>query len=614
MLATCCRVRCRLLSCAGLILIWRSFRDQLSVIRRLGSFEFWSHWLHLGIGTPRRPETAGLMWKVFMSNAVLDHSAVPTVPSSESTKPNETPTFAALGLAPEVVQALAKRGVTSPFPIQAAAIPDAISGRDVLGQGRTGSGKTLTFGLSLLSRLEGGSTRSLRPRGVVLVPTRELAVQISEALEPYGSVLGLSIKVVCGGTSMSKQIQALKRGVDIVVATPGRLGDLINKQKACILDAVEVAVLDEADQMADMGFLPEVRALLDLMPHDGQRMLFSATLGRGVDTLVKRYLTNPATHSVDPAAGVSATMTHHQVLVKPRDKSAIIAAIAGRQSRAIVFVRTQLGADRVSADLREAGVQAQALHGGMTQDARTKTLAELKEGRIPVLVATDVAARGIDVDGIDLVLHVDPAADATDYLHRAGRTARAGRSGVVVTLALPHQQRSVARLLTNAGVEASPHVAHGAFDEALVAFTGARSLMGIQAEVAALAVRAAEREVVALASKLAEAERKVISIRKAAEGLSAQAEAELARGIVSPSTQDAQEFNKSRGGDRGGFKRGRRAGRSTERHHRDRNSRHHDKDGHGNGHGDRDRPRSAASSKKDAGRAGDRPQRRSKKN
>ncbi|MYX62388.1 DEAD/DEAH box helicase, partial [Streptomyces sp. SID8382] len=379
-------------------------------------------------------------------------------PSSEqaATETPETPkapdiTFADLGLPEQIVRKLAQNGVTTPFPIQAATIPDALAGRDILGRGRTGSGKTLSFGLPLLTTLADGHTEKKRPRGLILTPTRELAMQVSDALQPYGDVLGLKLKVVCGGTSMGNQIYALERGVDILVATPGRLRDIIERGAAS-LDKVQIAVLDEADQMADMGFLPEVTEILDLVPQGGQRLLFSATLENEIDTLVKRYLVKPVTHEVDPSAGAVSTMTHHVLVVKPKDKAPVTAAIAARKGRTIIFVRTQLGADRVAEQLCDAGVRADALHGGMTQGARTRTLADFKDGYVNVLVATDVAARGIHVDGIDLVLNVDPAGDHKDYLHRSGRTARAGQSGTVVSLALPHQRRQIFRLMEDAGV------------------------------------------------------------------------------------------------------------------------------------------------------------------
>ncbi|WP_129841234.1 DEAD/DEAH box helicase [Streptomyces sp. RFCAC02] len=435
-----------------------------------------------------------------------------------------TLTFADLGLPQDVVRKLAQNGVTTPFPIQAATIPDALAGRDILGRGRTGSGKTLSFGLPTLARLSGGRTRAKHPRAVILTPTRELAMQVSDALEPYGDVLGLRLKVVCGGTSMGNQIYALERGVDILVATPGRLRDVIGRG-ACSLDDVEVAVLDEADQMADLGFLPEVTELLDQVPPGGQRMLFSATLEHEIDTLVKRYLVEPVSHEVDAAQGAVTTMSHHVLIVKPRDKAPLTAAIAGREGRTIVFVRTQLGADRVAGQLREAGVRADALHGGMTQGARTRTLADFKDGRASVLVATDVAARGIHVDGIDLVLNVDPAADHKDYLHRSGRTARAGRSGTVVSLALPHQRRTIFRLMEDAGVDASRHVIGRGdlFDEDVVDIIGARSLTEVQAEAAMGAVQHAEREVARLARELERARERAGELRDEAERLTGRA-------------------------------------------------------------------------------------------
>ncbi|WP_282694657.1 DEAD/DEAH box helicase [Streptomyces sp. CC208A] len=433
-------------------------------------------------------------------------------------------TFGDLGLPEGVVRKLAQNGVTTPFPIQAATIPDALAGKDILGRGRTGSGKTLSFGLPLLATLADGQTEKKKPRGVILTPTRELAMQVADALQPYGDVLGLRMKVVCGGTSMGNQIYALERGVDILVATPGRLRDIINRG-ACSLEQVQVAVLDEADQMADLGFLPEVTELLDQVPTGGQRLLFSATLENEIDSLVKRYLVNPVTHEVDPSAGAVTTMTHHVLVVKPKDKAPVTAAIAARKGRTIIFVRTQLGADRVAEQLRESGVKADALHGGMTQGARTRTLADFKDGYVNVLVATDVAARGIHVDGIDLVLNVDPAGDHKDYLHRSGRTARAGRSGVVVSLALPHQRRQIFRLMEDAGVDASRHIVGGAgaFDPEVAEITGARSLTEVQADSANNSAKQAEREVVDLTRRLERLQRRAVELREEADRLVAQA-------------------------------------------------------------------------------------------
>ncbi|WP_371517730.1 DEAD/DEAH box helicase [Kitasatospora sp. NBC_01300] len=439
-----------------------------------------------------------------------------------------TITFGDLGLHDDVVRALAKRGVTTPFPIQAATIPDALAGKDVLGRGRTGSGKTLSFGLPLLTRLaDGERTKPKHPRGLILVPTRELAMQVADALEPFGSVLGLKLKVVCGGTSMSNQIYALERGVDILVATPGRLRDLLNRGSAKLAD-VRTVVLDEADQMADMGFLPEVTEILDQVPAGGQRLLFSATLENEIDTLVKRYLKNPVTHEVDPSAGAVTTMTHHILVVKPKDKAPITNAIAARKGRTIIFVRTQMGADRVAEQLIEAGVKADALHGGMTQGARTRVLGDFKDGYVNVVVATDVAARGIHVDGIDLVLNVDPAGDHKDYLHRSGRTARAGRSGAVVTLVLPHQRRGVFRLMEDAGVDASRHILDHAFDAEVAKITGARSLIEVQAESAAGIAGAAERELADMTRQLERAQRRTTELREEADRLAARAARERA--------------------------------------------------------------------------------------
>ncbi|MFI5875792.1 DEAD/DEAH box helicase [Streptomyces sp. NPDC051445] len=432
-------------------------------------------------------------------------------------------TFADLGLPEGVVRKLAQNGVTSPFPIQAATIPDALAGKDILGRGRTGSGKTLSFGLPLLASLSGGHTDKKKPRGIILTPTRELAMQVADALQPYGDVLGLKMKVVCGGTSMSNQMYALERGVDVLVATPGRLRDLINRG-ACSLENVQVAVLDEADQMSDLGFLPEVTELLDQIPGGGQRMLFSATMENEISTLVKRYLSNPVTHEVDSAQGNVTTMSHHILIVKPKDKAPVTAAIASRKGRTIIFVRTQLGADRIAEQLRDSGVKADALHGGMTQGARTRTLADFKDGYVNALVATDVAARGIHVDGIDLVLNVDPAGDHKDYLHRAGRTARAGRTGTVVSLSLPHQRRQIFRLMEDAGVDAGRHIIQGgsAFEPEVAEITGARSMTEVQAESAGNAAQQAEREVSQLTKELERAQRRATELREEADRLVAR--------------------------------------------------------------------------------------------
>ncbi|MDV9193434.1 DEAD/DEAH box helicase, partial [Streptomyces sp. SR27] len=459
-----------------------------------------------------------------LTDTDIDAEAGIDTEDSDEEPAEPTITFADLGLPEGVVRKLAQNGVTSPFPIQAATIPDALAGKDILGRGRTGSGKTLSFGLPTLAQLAGGHTEKKKPRAVILTPTRELAMQVADALQPYGDVLGLKIKVVCGGTSMGNQIYALERGVDILVATPGRLRDIINRG-ACSLENVQIAVLDEADQMSDLGFLPEVTELLDQVPAGGQRMLFSATMENEIGTLVKRYLNNPISHEVDSAQGNVSTMSHHVLVVKPKDKAPVTAAIAARKGRTIIFVRTQLGADRIAEQLVESGVKADALHGGMTQGARTRVLADFKDGYVNALVATDVAARGIHVDGIDLVLNVDPAGDHKDYLHRSGRTARAGKSGVVVSLSLPHQRRQIFRLMEDAGVDASRHIIQsaGAFDPEVAEITGARSLTEVQSDSANNAAKQAEREVVDLTKQLERLQRRAVELREEADRLVARA-------------------------------------------------------------------------------------------
>ncbi|MEV0011001.1 DEAD/DEAH box helicase [Streptomyces sp. NPDC047973] len=494
------------------------------------------------------------------------------VTAAEAADAEPTITFGDLGLPEGIVRKLAQNGVTTPFPIQAATIPDALAGKDILGRGRTGSGKTLSFGLPTLAALAGGHTEKKKPRAVILTPTRELAMQVADALQPYGDVLGLKMKVVCGGTSMGNQIYALERGVDVLVATPGRLRDIINRG-ACSLENVQVAVLDEADQMSDLGFLPEVTELLDQIPGGGQRMLFSATMENEIGTLVKRYLSNPVTHEVDSAQGNVTTMSHHVLVVKPKDKAPVTAAIAARKGRTIIFVRTQLGADRIAEQLIESGVKADALHGGMTQGARTRVLEDFKKGYVNALVATDVAARGIHVDGIDLVLNVDPAGDHKDYLHRSGRTARAGRSGVVVSLALPHQRRQIFRLMEDAGVDASRHIVQGAgvFEPEVAEITGARSLTEVQADSANNAAKQAEREAADLTKQLERVQRRAVELREEADRLvaraarergddpeaavaevAAEAEAALVAAVSVPEQPDARDDRRD---DRGNFQR-----------------------------------------------------------
>jgi superfamily II DNA/RNA helicase len=386
------------------------------------------------------------------------------------------PSFAELGLPQRLVHALTQRGIPAPFPIQAATMPDALAGRDVLGRAATGSGKTLAFGLPMIVRLTGASARPRRPRSLVLVPTRELAMQVADGLTPLAQAQGLSIRLVAGGLPIQKQIQSLVKGVDLLVATPGRLEDLISR-RACELDHVEITVLDEADHMADLGFLPVVTRLLEQTPADGQRLLFSATLDGGVSSLVERFLTNPSVHAAASAEASVDTMSHHLFRVPFEEKAELVANIAAREGRTILFVRTKHGADRVARNLQRVGVRASAIHGGRTQAQRNQALGSFRDGSAPVLVATDVAARGIHVDDVSLVLHVDPPADPKDYLHRSGRTARAGADGVVVLLATPAEERDVQKMLTAAGVRPKQYDAR-AGDEHAAAITGARRPSG----------------------------------------------------------------------------------------------------------------------------------------
>ncbi|MBR7829368.1 DEAD/DEAH box helicase [Actinospica sp. MGRD01-02] len=419
--------------------------------------------------------------------AVLDNGVLDT--ENEAQEPAGVP-FTALELPKPLLEVLTEAGVTTAFPIQAATIPDALAGRDVLGRGRTGSGKTLAFGLPTLARLEGLRARPHKPLALVLVPTRELAMQVEDSLRPYARAMRLRIRSVFGGAPMRKQIDALRYGVELLVATPGRLSDLIERGE-CELGDVDIAILDEADQMCDMGFLPHVCELMEQVAEGGQRLLFSATLDGAVDEIVTKFMSEPVLHEVDPHAGVVSTMSHHLLLVTPQHKARVAAQIAGRHTgeqladaRSIFFVRTQMAADRVTEQLRERGLPAAALHGGMTQVARTKTLEDFKEGRTPVLIATDVAARGIHVDGVDLVVHIDPPRDSKDYLHRAGRTARAGQAGIVASLILPKQTRQAERLMRDAGVEAesldvAPIGAGGRWEkggDALAGLTGAQEV------------------------------------------------------------------------------------------------------------------------------------------
>src|SRR4051812_40032898 len=365
------------------------------------------------------------------------------------------PTFAQLGLPQPLVTALERRGIRHPFAIQASALPDALAGRDVLGKAATGSGKTLAFGLPLLARL-GADVRQGRraPRGLILVPTRELAQQVQDNLAPLGQSIGVHTTTVYGGAPMYRQIQQLRRGVDVVIATPGRLQDLISQGEADLAQVV-VTVLDEADFMADLGFLPVVKELLDQTDPNAQRLLFSATLDGEVDSLVRRYLKDPARHEVVRPGGAATPAEHRAYSIAFRDKVAITKELAARPGRTIVFARTQLGVDRLTQHLVEAGIKAEAIHGGLPQSARRRALEAFTDARSPVLVATDVAARGIHVDDVSLVLHYDPPADSKTYMHRSGRTARAGAGGVVVSLLLPDQVGQAKRRFRSAKVDPS---------------------------------------------------------------------------------------------------------------------------------------------------------------
>ena len=349
---------------------------------------------------------------------------------------------------------LADRGITTPTPIQRVTLPDSLAGRDVLGRGKTGSGKTVAFALPIVAGLKasGRPRQPKRPRALVLVPTRELATQVAEVLTPLAHALSLRTTVIFGGVGQNPQVRALAQGVDIVIACPGRLEDLLG-QRQLTLDAIEITVLDEADHMADLGFLPVVKRLLDATPKRGQRLLFSATLDAGVDVLVKRYLHEPVTHSVDPPAAPVDGMEHHVLTVAPGQKAAVVRELAQGQGRSLLFTRTKHHAKKLAKALTEAGIPALDLQGNLAQKARERNLAAFADGSVRVLVATDIAARGIHVDEIDLVVHVDPPGEHKAYLHRSGRTARAGASGIVVTMVTPAEGDDVRTLMRHAGIK-----------------------------------------------------------------------------------------------------------------------------------------------------------------
>jgi len=366
--------------------------------------------------------------------------------------PTDT-TFDALGVPAPLVEVLTASGITAPFPIQVATLPDSLAGKDVLGRGRTGSGKTLAFSLPLVARLAASDSRRQpkRPRSLILVPTRELANQVAAVVDPMARALGMKTTTIFGGVGQNPQVQALAGGLDVVIACPGRLEDLI-QQGHCDLGAIEVTILDEADHMADLGFLPGVKRIMDRTPKVGQRMLFSATLDNGVDVLVKRYLSNPTTHSVDPAVAPVSTMTHHVFRVDAADKGRIVQELASGLGRSVLFTRTKHQAKKLAKQLTAAGVPAVDLHGNLSQNARERNLEAFTTGTTRVLCATDIAARGIHVDDVAIVVHVDPPAEHKAYLHRSGRTARAGAEGAVVTIATPDQAGEVRSLARQAGI------------------------------------------------------------------------------------------------------------------------------------------------------------------
>lgn len=383
---------------------------------------------------------------------VVPAPAVVPVQAPATVLPTDT-TFDALGVPAPIVEVLTGSGITAPFPIQVATLPDSLGGRDVLGRGRTGSGKTLAFSIPLVARLAASDSRRQpkRPRSLILVPTRELANQVAAVVEPMATALGMRTTTIFGGVGQNPQVQALAGGIDVLIACPGRLEDLIG-QGHCDLGAVEITILDEADHMADLGFLPGVKRLMDRTPKVGQRLLFSATLDNGVDVLVKRYLSNPVTHSVDPAVAPVSTMTHHVLQVQAGDKAEVVRQLASGLGRSVLFTRTKHQAKKLAKQLTAQGIPAVDLHGNLSQNARERNLEAFTTGASRVLCATDIAARGIHVDDVALVVHVDPPAEHKAYLHRSGRTARAGAEGAVVTVSTPDQAGEVRTLARQAGI------------------------------------------------------------------------------------------------------------------------------------------------------------------
>ncbi|MEU3445255.1 DEAD/DEAH box helicase [Streptomyces griseoincarnatus] len=472
-------------------------------------------------GSGRRTVTSG--------EFALPETITPALPAVEA--------FEDLGLPGEMLATLGSQGVTAPFPIQAATLPNSLAGRDVLGRGRTGSGKTLAFGLPLLARTAGRRAEPRKPLALVLVPTRELAGQVNDALTPYARSVRLRVATVVGGLSIGKQASALRAGAEVVVATPGRLKDLVDRGD-CILDEVAITVLDEADQMTDMGFMPQVTRLLDQVRPDGQRLLFSATLDRNVDQLVRRYLSDPVVHSVDPSAGAVTTMEHHVLHIDETDKRQTTTEIAARDGRVIMFLDTKHAVDRLTKHLLNNGVRAAGLHGGKSQPQRTRTLTQFKDGHVTVLVATNVAARGIHVDDLGLVVNVDPPGDPKDYLHRGGRTARAGESGSVITLVTRDQRRDVSRLMSQAGI--TPRITQvRPGDDELTRITGARTPSGVPVVITVPVVERPRRA----ASSPSRSRR-----RRGAPGRQGQGQGGTAKGGAQ-SSQDRTAGGRARRGD-----------------------------------------------------------------
>lgn len=388
-------------------------------------------------------------------------------------------TFADLGVPASLIDILEQQGITTPTPIQAATLPDSLAGRDVLGRGRTGSGKTFAFLLPLVARLDAAKLPAMprKPRALILAPTRELVGQIHASLKPLAEATGLSTLVVYGGVGQGPQVTGLKKGVDIVIACPGRLEDLMG-QGHCDLSAIETTILDEADHMADLGFLPGVRRIMDKTPRTGQRLLFSATLDNAIDVLVKRFLTNPVTHEADSAQSPVSTMSHHVLHVSRDQRVPVLVDLTSAPGRTVVFTRTKYGAKALARQLNKSGVPSVELHGNLSQNARTRNMEAFHSGRATTLVATDIAARGIHVDDVALVVHADPPVEHKAYLHRSGRTARAGAQGTVITLMTDDQVKDVRQLTRLAGIKPVTTKVHGADHPVLVQLApGERTLV-----------------------------------------------------------------------------------------------------------------------------------------